>query len=233
MEIIVKILPLLGSAVLGFLLNLWLENIKKQKKKLSYKHTNVIPLAKIERRLNGLIKIRYKNKEVKNLYYSVITIKNEGNTIIENQNIIINFRREIEVISSIVPQNIPDESNTIGKVERKSDCEYIFTINYLNIKESVELEFLTSCEKYTEPKIIGRGKNLVIKQVANYHKWFRVISAIFGSVIGILLMLPFKKIIFYDSWKIVFTFLLISIIVNITFIYFESFRKRKKDEANN
>ncbi len=231
MDITISITAMIGTAVLGYFSNMLIEYYKKQRKILTYRHGNLISLAKVEHELKDHIKVLFDGKEIQNLYYSVIVFKNEGNTIIENQNVIIQFEKNIEVIDFTVYQNIIDEKNAIGKIVKGKDGEFIFTINYLNIKENAEVKFLTSCEKYLMPEVIGRGKSLIIKSSTSLYKWSRVISGFIGSVIGGLILIPLNKYLFKFDWATLIMVIIVIVSGNLIYDYI-FLKKRKKDETS-
>jgi hypothetical protein len=102
------------SAVLGFLVSIAIESIKKgstPKKQLSY--TKIIKsgiIGKIEKDVENKVSILYDGKPAKNMFYALFDIENTGNQQIKNQEIRFEFTEGSEILDVFFePQKILPE----------------------------------------------------------------------------------------------------------------------------
>lgn len=162
------------GAVISFLISLLFFYIGSKRKHLSY---NIKTSSLVSNKINQIsgLEIKYHSNDIKNLYYSTITIKNIGNSIIEKSDFSspypIVFLTSGQFLVDISKQNVisPKIKQSLisykGASTNNTDKCNILTINFEYLSKKQELNFtvfhtenIKFCSIIKDGKIVNEAK---------------------------------------------------------------------------
>lgn len=131
------IVGMVGGAILGFLTNYYFYFKGLSKKVLKYEIDTVSIISSKINQIEGM-EVKYKTKEIKDLYFSTIIIKNIGNTIIKSQDIVSSCPITVLTHDQFLNSKIERvESNFANK-----NVKYKLLINQMNNCIKIDFDYI-------------------------------------------------------------------------------------------
>lgn len=190
------ILGIIGGAFFSLIISLFFYLKSINKKQLTYEiQTICIVWVEKAQQINGL-EIKYNSQETENIFYSTLTIKNVGNTVIEKNDLSPSHPLSIytdgeffinkcnEVKPSFLNVNISPIFKTDGKSCNKMNIEF----EYIPKKQKIICHIFHT--GYIEVKGLLKDGKIVIPQKNEIKKKIKcLINQVFLIIIGMLISL--------------------------------------------